>query len=160
MIKRFWAFSHRPSFSNQDIDLYLSDELVYDLTCGYTDGYTFSIVDKKTRQYAGYVSLRMGESPQLYYLGHIGYRVEEPFRGHRYAQQACELILPLLRRLGYQSLVITNNVDNWPSRKTCEALGCVLERIVPVPEFCREICMNAPYKCRYIWLIDPDTAKR
>ena len=148
-------FSRKPLFSDGEIDLVLSNEDLSDQECGIEDGYTFYLYLSGTRHYVGYVSLRMGESPALYYLGHIGYRIEEPYRGHGYAGRACRMIIPLIRQLGLRSLVITTNVENIPSRKTCEHLSCTLERIAPVPQAYRPVCMNAPWKCRYIWRIPP-----
>lgn len=142
-------------FSDGEIDLVLSNEDVADESCGIEDGYTFYIYRAKTRTYLGYVSLRLGESPGLYYLGHIGYRVEEEYRGHGYAMKACRLLLPLMQQLRLGSVVITTNEENIPSRKTCEKLGCVLERIAPVPSAYRALCAGAMKKCRYIWRIPP-----
>ena len=148
-------FSRKPLFSDAEMDLVLSNEDVSDWESGILDGYTFNIYQKNTRNYMGYVSLRMGESPALYYLGHIGYRIEEKYRGHGYAARACALILPFIQQLGFHSLVITTNVENIASRKTCEHLSCTLERIAPVPEKYQPICMGAKWKCRYIWRIPP-----
>ncbi|NLD84164.1 MAG: GNAT family N-acetyltransferase [Clostridiales bacterium] len=148
-------FSRKPTFSDGEIDLVLSREDVRDEECGIQDGYTFYVYPAGTRRYAGYVSLRLGESPGLYYLGHIGYRIEKAYRGRHYAEKACRLLLPLLRRLRLGSVVITNNVDNIPSRKTCERLGCVLERIADVPGEYRALCAGARQKCRYIWRVPP-----
>ncbi len=72
----------RPALRDDQIALLLSNEDVYDPALGIDDGYTFYIQERRSRRRAGYISLRLGESPQLYYLGHIGYRIEEPFRGH------------------------------------------------------------------------------
>ena len=148
-------FSRKPMFSDGEIDLTLSNEDVSDPECGIDDGYTFYIYRAKTRDYLGYVSLRLGESPALYYLGHIGYRIEAEHRGHGYAARACRLMLPLLQRLRLESVVITTNVENIHSRKTCLRLGCVLERIAPVPPEYRALCAGAAQKCRYIWRIPP-----
>ena len=60
----------------------------------------------------------------------------------------------LLRRLRLGSVVITTNVENIPSRKTAERLGCALERIAPVPPEYRALCAGAVQKCRYIWRVD------
>lgn len=148
-------FAKKPMFSDGDVDLVLSGEEVCDAACGIVDGYTFYMHKAKTRQYMGYVSLRLGESGGLYYLGHIGYRVEPEYRGQHLAERGCRMMLPLMKQLGLKSVVITTNVENTPSRKTAEHLGCVLESIVPVPREYRGICAGAAYKCRYIWRIEP-----
>ncbi len=148
-------FSRRPAFADGEIELVLSNETVADREIGILDGYVFKIYLVGQRDYAGYVSLRLGESAALYYLGHIGYRIEPNFRGRGYAARGCELMLPLIRKLGIKSLVITNDVDNLPSRRTCERLGCELERIAPVPPEYRAVCSGSTRKCRYIWRI-PD----
>ena len=147
-------FTRKATFSDGVLDLVLTNEDVRDDSCGIEDGYTFSIFRAKTRDYVGYVSLRLGESPGLYYLGHIGYRVEEKHRGHGYAARACRLLLPLMHQLHLGSVVITANVENVASRKTCENLGCVLERIADVPPEQRTLCAGARQKCRYIWRMD------
>ena len=154
MMRLLRLFSHKPTFSDDALDLILTNEDVSDESCGIEDGYTFSIYRANTRDYVGYVSLRLGESPGLYYLGHIGYRIEEKHRGHGYAARACRLIRPLLNRLRLGSVVITTNVDNFASRRTCENLGCTLERIAPVPSEYRALCAGATRKCRYIWRMD------
>ena len=76
---------------------------------------------------------RLGESPCVYYFGHIGYHVDPPWRGHHYAARACALLEPLIAASGKSSIVITTDPDNMPSRHTCERIGCILESIVPVP---------------------------
>ena len=147
-------FSRKAMFADEELELVLSREDVSDPEYGIDDGYTFNMFRKGTRDYVGYVSLRLGESPGLYYLGHIGYRVEEKYRGHGYAARGCRLMLPLMRRLRLESVVITNNVENAASRKTCENLGCELERIADVPRAYRTLCAGATRKCRYIWRMD------
>ena len=149
----FSAF--KPVFSDDEIMLMLSAEIVENREIGVTDGFTFHIYERKPRRKVGYVSLRLGESPQLYYLGHIGYRIEEPYRGHGYAARACQMIIPLMQELQLSSICITANPDNIPSRKTCERIGCELESIVKIPEKYRFVCSGDTDKCRYILRIPP-----
>ena len=149
--------SFRPVFQDDEIALYLSDEDVTNHEIGVKDGYTFDIYERKPRRRVGYVSLRLGESPALYYLGHIGYRIDAPYRGHGYAAKACLLLIPLMQKLQLKTICITANPDNIPSRKTCEKIGCELESIVPVPRRFSYHCEGATHKCRYILRI-PDQA--
>jgi len=144
----------RSVFCNDEIALLISDRTEEDRGMGIIDSYVFDIYDRKDSRKAGYVSLRIGESPYLYYLGHIGYRIDEDYRGRHYSEKACRLILPLIRSLDIHSLCITNNPDNMASRRTCERLGCELESIVPVPKQYRYACSGAEEKCRYIWRTD------
>lgn len=151
-----WNFlsPFRPVLRDDEIALLASNEEVYDPSLGIDDGYTFYIQQRTSRRRIGYISLRLGESPQLYYLGHIGYRIDEPYRGHGYAARACALLMPFMRQLALTSVCITADPDNIASRKTCERIGCVLESIVPVPERYRYICSGSTQKCRYILLLD------
>lgn len=136
--------------SDDILSLKMVERRMRDTECGIVDGYTLDIYPRGETRPAGYVSLRIGESPELYYLGHIGYRVYNEFRGHGYAAHAVRLLFPLMREHGLRSVVITTNPENAASRATCRNLGCVLENIVPVPQAYRELCMGAAHKCRYI----------
>ncbi|MBQ9326887.1 MAG: GNAT family N-acetyltransferase [Clostridia bacterium] len=107
----------------------------------------------------GKISLRSGESEPLYYFGHIGYHIDLPWRGHHYAEHAVRLLYEEIRMQGKKSVVITTDPDNYPSIRTCERLGCVLEREVDVPEdFQRRFALSAR-KRRYIWQIDREERK-
>lgn len=101
---------------------------------------------------AGGLTLRVGNTYDLEtYVGHIGYGVHPPARGHRLAERACRLVLPLAKAHGLKRVWITANPDNWPSRKTCQRLGCSLAGVVPVPEGHALHQRGDRYKCRY-WL--------
>lgn len=147
--------------SDDAIQLKLVERRMRDQKCGIQDGYTLDIYEHGVTAPAGYVSLRIGESPALFYLGHIGYRVYEGFRGHGYAARAVRLLFPLMREHGLRTVVITTNPENAASRATCRNLGCVLESIVPVPAAYRELCLGATHKCRYILSpFAPDSAPK
>jgi tagatose 1,6-diphosphate aldolase len=66
------------------------------------------------------------------YYGHIGYRVEEPYRGRRYAERSCRLLMPFIRR-HRQDLWITCAPDNLASRRTIERLGAEFVETLEVP---------------------------
>ena len=67
------------------------------------------------------------------YAGQVGYVVEPAHRGHRYAERACRLIMPLAKRHGMDSLWITCQPDNMASRRTLERLGAECVGIFDVP---------------------------
>ncbi|HUO10568.1 MAG TPA: GNAT family N-acetyltransferase [Phycisphaerae bacterium] len=99
---------------------------------------------------AGSISLRIGHSPNLdFYLGHIGYHVLPPARGHHYAERACRLLLPLARTHEHKTLWITCNPENSASRRTCERLGAKLVETVFVPRDNPLYAQGDRQKCRY-----------
>lgn len=147
-------------YSDGLIDLVLAEAGQGDASSGIREAYTFDICLRGQRQSIGYISLRLGESPALYYLGHIGYRVQAAWRGHGYAGRALRLLIPLMSKEELLHPVITTNVDNLPSRFTCLHAGCVLERIAPVPPAYRDVCAGAALKCRYILRIPPQGEDR
>lgn len=85
-------------------------------------------------EYLGRIRLRVGWSEGIIrYAGHVGYAVEPPHRGHRYAERACRLLMPLAKRHGMSSLWITCQPDNMPSRRTLERLGAECVGVIDVP---------------------------
>ena len=104
----------------------------------------------------GQISYRNGESRCIYYFGHIGYHIDEPYRSHRYARRACLLLEHEIRISGKSSVVITCDPDNEPSRRTCIGLGCLFEGITDVPEDIRRKYEISPVKCRYIWVLSEE----
>ena len=100
---------------------------------GFVPAYYFDICNPKGEK-MGRCDLRLGYNEKLYYGGHIGYRVEEPYRGHHYAEKACRLLFQLAKRHDMPYLIITCNPDNLPSRRTCERLGGELLEIAELPE--------------------------
>lgn len=99
---------------------------------GWVPAYYFAICNHEGIR-MGTCDLRIGMNWNIYFGGNIGYRVEEPFRGRHYAGKACFLLFALAKKHGMKEIIITCNPDNWPSRKTCEYVGGVLEEIVELP---------------------------
>jgi predicted acetyltransferase len=85
-------------------------------------------------QHVGSIRLRVGWNDDIIrYAGQIGYAVEPAFRGRRYAERACRLIMPLARGHGLEELWITCQPDNIASRRTLERLGAECAGILDVP---------------------------
>ncbi len=148
-------FRPRNILSDGVIDLIPVREWGADPEMGFGEEYNWIIAPCGKRQEMGRINLRLGESPCVYVFGHIGYHVDPPFRGHHYALRACRLLRPLILRRGKDSVVITCDPDNVPSYRTCEELGCVLERTVDVPQWIRDSWSISAVKRRYIWRMNP-----
>ena len=147
----------RAAYSDGVIDLIPLNLFPPDEEMAFGVNYDFMIAPTGSRREAGRISVRLGESPCVYYFGHIGYHVDPPYRGQHFARRACSLLNPLMLRHGKTSVVITTDPDNWPSRRTCEGLGCELERTVDVPPEIYRRWEISRVKCRYIWrLTDGD----
>ena len=104
-----------------------------------------------SRKEIGQISYRDGESRCIYYFGHIGYHIDPPYRGNHYARRACLILRKEIIRSGKNSVVITCDPENEPSRKTCVSLGCLWEGITSVPEDIRKRYDISAIKCRYVW---------
>ena len=140
-----------PMFRNDDICLIPRE---YAHRVSRLDGaccMTFDVIDLASGRVAGEIALRLGEGEGLFYLGHIGYHIDPPYRGKRYAYQACCLCLPIFSEMSFRSFVVTTDEDNFPSIRTCEKLGCVLESTVDVPLWCVEEYSISHRKRRYVY---------
>ena len=83
---------------------------------------------------AGGLTLRIGKTADIErHLGHIGYNVYAPCRGHRFAERATKLILPLARSHKLKTVWITCNPDNLASRITIERIGATYVDTVELP---------------------------
>lgn len=98
----------------------------------------------------GKIDLRIGNTRTiLLFGGHIGYWVHPNYRGRHFAERACRLLLPLAKRHGLETLWITCNPANQPSRRTCERLGATLVEVIPLPADNHPYQDGDPAKCRY-----------
>ena len=94
--------------------------------------YCFAVCDKNGNK-VGRCDLKIGYGDNLYFSGHIGYEIDERYRGRHYAAKACRLLFGLAKRHGMEYLFITCSPDNLPSKKTCEYLGGELIEIAELP---------------------------
>ena len=108
----------RAEFSDGVIDLLPLRLYPPEKEMGFGRVYDYMIVPHGTHREVGRISLRMGESPCVYYFGHIGYHVDPPYRGNHYARRACALLRPLIALHGKSSVVITTDPDNWARKSS------------------------------------------
>ena len=118
---------------SNEIKLLLERKAEADPVRNWVPAYHFMICDKQGNG-MGQCDLRIGYNDGLYYGGHIGYSINEEYRGHHYAAKACMLLFELAKRHGMDHLYITCDPDNWPSRKTLEYLKGELLEIAELPE--------------------------
>ena len=133
---------------DDELELYLAERSPADPERDFVPAYRFEM--RVDGERAGSISLRAGNTRHLeLYAGHIGYGVEPPFRGRRYAARACKLIFDLARRHGMTTLWITCNPENVASRRTCELVGGELVDIVDLPAETDMYKEGERQKCRY-----------
>lgn len=65
----------------------------------------------------GHIVYRYGSDEKLKYAGHIGYTIDEEYRGHGYAYQALKELLSIISK---ETVIITCDLDNIASQKTIE----------------------------------------
>jgi len=71
----------------------------------------------------GHINFRIGDNGHIRNCaGHIGFAINEAFRGHGYARLACQALARFVRTV-HHSVLITCNPDNFASRRTIERLG-------------------------------------
>ena len=118
---------------SDEIKLVLERTAEADPVRKWVPAYYFRICGKEG-DVMGSCDLRIGYSEGLYYGGHIGYAVDENYRGRHYAAKACLLLFELAKKHGMDHLFITCDPDNIASRKTCEFLKGELLEIAVLPE--------------------------
>ncbi len=118
---------------SNEIQLVLEKTENGDKKRNWVPAYHFSINSPNVTK-MGVCDLRIGYNDNLYFGGHIGYRVFPEYRGNHYAGKACLLLFQLARKHNMEYLYITCNPDNYASKKTCEYAGGKLLEIAELPE--------------------------
>jgi predicted acetyltransferase len=125
---------------------------------GWVPAYRLLIIVDGTP--VGTIDLRLGETDVMVrYGGQVGYAIDPPHRGHRYAARALRLVTSLARHHGFDVLWISCNPENLPSRRTCELAGAELVEIVDLPPDCDMYANGDRKKCRYRIVLSPITRR-
>lgn len=82
----------------------------------------------------GFCDLRIGHNDKTYVGGNIGYGVDEPYRGHRYAAKACKLLQRQAKKHGMTHLFISCMPENLASARTIELAGLRYLETIAIPE--------------------------
>jgi len=111
----------------------LLNEQVMPIQKNWKPYYIYDIQENKRKQIVGTIVFRLGSKEEMLYSGHIGYQIEEEYRGNSYAYQACLLLMQLIKEHEYQEVVITCQNDNMASIKTILKLDVQSfeEKVIP-----------------------------
>jgi tagatose 1,6-diphosphate aldolase len=154
-------FNDYAPFTDGEIEVVVRSREAANISRSRVPSYEFSICPAGIRVPVGRVGLRIGNTRDIVmHAGHIGYGVDEHYRGHHYAAKACKLIAPVAIDHGLNTLWITCDPDNWASRRTCELLGCELVEIVDLPEDTDMYRDGERQKCRYRWQLEAGHDRR
>ena len=96
--------------------------------------YWYEIIPKRINKPVGKISIRLGNNYHSYYNGHIGYEVDEEYRGHGFSYQAAKLVFRIAKEHGMGFLYLVCDEDNIASYRTIERLGAVLVEVVVPPK--------------------------
>jgi predicted acetyltransferase len=148
----------RPSFqelgdlSDGDLRLVLKEYVPADPVKGWVPAYQFFIV--VVGEQVGRIDLRLGATDfMVRFAGQVGYAIDPPHRGHKYAARAVVLLKSVARIHGFDVLWISCNPENSASRRTCELAGAELVEIVDLPADCEMYADGDRRKCRYRLLL-------
>ena len=120
------------NLQEEDFQLRLEKTAAADPVQGWVPAYHFAICSPEGEK-MGNCDLRIGHNERLYYGGHIGYQVEEAFRGRHLAARAVRLLLLLAEKHGLGYGLITCHPENMASRRTAEWAGFRLLETASVP---------------------------
>ena len=113
--------------TDADLELRVRQLCPYNPQLKFVPEYKFNMIHIPSGNVMGEICIRVGLTQKMKeYGGHIGYHVLEPFRGQHYAARSIKLLIPLLKRLGINPVVITCSPENLASAKTIEASGAKL----------------------------------
>jgi tagatose 1,6-diphosphate aldolase len=142
------------ALGDKEIDIIINKKSSGDVSKGRVPEYKFKILLKNTNIVIGHINLRLGNSEKIVnYIGHIGYGIEEQYRGNKFAAKACNIIKEVLKDNSMNKVIITCNPDNYASRKICETIGAKFIEIVDIPETSDAYSADETQKCRYEWII-------
>ena len=136
----------------EEIDLHLIKTVPGNKEKNWVPAYHFTISLSGSLKPIGHIDIRIGYNENLYYGGHIGYSVNEEYRGSHYAAKSVLLLRKVAQAHKMKKIFITCNPDNIASRKTCEYVGAKLLEIVDVPKDNDMHQRGEKEKCIFEWV--------
>ena len=139
------------NLSSGEVLLRFANIVAGDSERGLVPYYHFRILDAEGTD-VGHINFRVGDNAHVQLCaGHIGYEVQESFRGHGYALKACRALAPFVR-VFYSSVIITSDPDNHASLRTIERLGASFIDEIEVPPHDPQYQRGSRRKKRYRWM--------
>jgi tagatose 1,6-diphosphate aldolase len=132
-----------------DLELVLTGRRPADPIKRHVPGYEFEMRRTGTTTRLGQIHLRIGPAGVLRYPGHIGYEVDKPHRGHRYAARSCRLLQSFALAHGLNAMWLTVDPENLASQQTCEIIGARYVETVRIPKDHEMYQRGARYRRRY-----------
>lgn len=96
--------------------------------------YWYNIILNESKERIGKISIRIGHNYHSYFNGNIGYEIDEAYRGHHYAIEACKMILSVAKAHQMTYIYLCYDEENVASYKTIEQLGGRLVEIILPPK--------------------------
>ena len=129
----FDGFMDVPKLSEGDMRITCARKHPAEPEKNWVPSYEFDIYCSGER--IGEIRLRVGFTEGMYYSGHVGYIINEMYRGKGYAARACRLLVPVAKYHGMTKLLITNEDGNAASYRVCEKLGARFVRTAQLPHW-------------------------
>ena len=148
-MKKPFKFISPVKLVDGDLELVLTGKHPADPIKKYSPYYEFEMRHYGGKTKMGCIRLRIDSARRLRYPGHIGYEVNEKYRGHRYAVRSCRLLLPLAFDHGLKAVWLTVDPKNIASLKTCGILGAKYVETVRIPTDHEMYSQGARYRRRY-----------
>jgi predicted acetyltransferase len=134
MMQRFFTRkSLIKKISNEIITLKLVHKTKATIDPQWLPSLVYDIIRNEDKKAIGRCDLRIGMNDYMYYMGNIGYVIYPPYRGHRYATMATQLLFEIAKEF-MSECIITCSPENIASIKTCEYSGCEFVEEIDVPK--------------------------
>jgi predicted acetyltransferase len=135
----------------RDGDMRLRLDEIYEPTASpwAVPAYRFDVISEGAK--AGTISLRVGDNDRLVrFAGHIGFGIDEQFRGRRLAGRAVKRLTPLAASYDLKPLWLSCNPDNRASMRVMDWLGATYIETIDLPsDYDRYYARGERQKRRY-----------
>jgi predicted acetyltransferase len=154
-----FVFKKYPLFTDGEIDVVVEHEYPAKKEKGlqWTPTYYFKVMIHEQDEKIGRISLTIGYTDFLVlYNGQMGFSIKNEFQGHHYAAKACMLVKQVAIDHHMDTIWIGTDPGNFPSRRTCEIIGCSLVEVIDVPPDSFLYKEGHHQTCRYRWILYGD----